>query len=413
MSTALYMRYSVMEDARHSIASQRKILAEYLDKQPDLKATAVKEYTDEGYPGNNFQRPAFTALLSDARHRVIDTVIVTDFTRLGTDFTEIKDYIEHIFPFLNVRFLALADHYDSRQYEMINASTATAGIRDTSIRVQPPAMYRKKQNFETDKKTAEADKSHIYHKPPFGYQLDLQTGGWCKDLQAAAWVCDIFALAGMGCSTSEISDYLNENHAPTPAKYQKANHASESRQRQIVPDTEALWDCAKVRTILRRQEYTGALVTGRRKTIHTGSRISRKMDETQVRIEKGHHPAIVTEAAFENAQSSVRKRKKDAYRIQRDFILKGKIRCGCCKSALGYLNSGNTPKLYCPHKKITGSYSNCPDTFYEEAELEKIVFEMLAEHLHLQTQDITAELFHEHVDCVYVYSLKKIDVLYK
>ena len=44
---------------------------------------------------------------------IICCVIVKDLSRLGRDTIDTQQYIEKIFPFLLVRFIAINDYYDS------------------------------------------------------------------------------------------------------------------------------------------------------------------------------------------------------------------------------------------------------------------------------------------------------------
>ena len=50
--------------------------------------TEVKSYRDDGYSGGNFQRPGFLEMLEDARHGLINLILVKDLSRLGRDFVE-------------------------------------------------------------------------------------------------------------------------------------------------------------------------------------------------------------------------------------------------------------------------------------------------------------------------------------
>ena len=38
-------------------------------------------------------------------------------SRFGRNYLDVGDYLEHIFPFLGVRVIAVNDGYDSKQYE--------------------------------------------------------------------------------------------------------------------------------------------------------------------------------------------------------------------------------------------------------------------------------------------------------
>ena len=70
-------------------------------------------YIDDGYSGTNSNRPDFQRLLNDVKNEKINTIIVKDLSRLGRNFIEVGNYIEQIFPFLNVRFIAVNEDIDS------------------------------------------------------------------------------------------------------------------------------------------------------------------------------------------------------------------------------------------------------------------------------------------------------------
>ena len=61
----------------------------------------------------NFERPAFKRLIEDVKKKKINCIIVKDLSRLGRNYIETGRYLEKIFPFLGVRFIAVTDHYDS------------------------------------------------------------------------------------------------------------------------------------------------------------------------------------------------------------------------------------------------------------------------------------------------------------
>ena len=70
-------------------------------------------YQDLGKTGTNFNRDEFTRLMQDIRLRDVNCVIVKDLSRFGRNYLEAGNYIEKIFPFLGVRFIAVADGLDT------------------------------------------------------------------------------------------------------------------------------------------------------------------------------------------------------------------------------------------------------------------------------------------------------------
>lgn len=76
----------------------------------------VTEYVDDGHTGTNFNRPAFQAMVEDAKRGKIEVILVKDLSRIGRDYIGVGDYLEQIFPILGVRVIAVNSQYDSNNY---------------------------------------------------------------------------------------------------------------------------------------------------------------------------------------------------------------------------------------------------------------------------------------------------------
>ncbi|MDR2888396.1 MAG: recombinase family protein, partial [Lachnospiraceae bacterium] len=72
-------------------------------------------YTDMGKTGTNFNRDEFARMMQDVRMGEINCIMVKDLSRFGRDYLEAGNYIEKIFPFLGVRFIAVTDGFDTGQ----------------------------------------------------------------------------------------------------------------------------------------------------------------------------------------------------------------------------------------------------------------------------------------------------------
>ena len=77
--TALYERLSRDDDSAgesNSILNQKKYLEDYARQNG---FTNIRHYSDDGYTGTNFDRPAFTQMMSDIEAGLVSTVIVKDY----------------------------------------------------------------------------------------------------------------------------------------------------------------------------------------------------------------------------------------------------------------------------------------------------------------------------------------------
>lgn len=113
---ATYLRLSRSDGDQqesNSIKNQRALLNDYLGKHPELHK--VDEYVDDGYSGTNFERPDFKRMMQDIEKRNVNCIIVKDLSRFGRNYIETGRYLERIFPFMGVRFIAINDHYDSAE----------------------------------------------------------------------------------------------------------------------------------------------------------------------------------------------------------------------------------------------------------------------------------------------------------
>ena len=79
---------------------------------------------------------------------------------------------------------------------------------------------------------------------------------------------------------------------------------------------------------------------------------------------------IITEEEYEVASASIMFMTKPEYRGAKDFLLKGKVRCGNCHRSLAYTDGGIHPKVYCPHKAQAGRYSHCSEDAYPVSVIE-------------------------------------------
>ena len=99
------------KEESNSIKGQKDLIRDYFSRHPEFQECGMK--VDDGYTGSNFDRPGFQEMMDDVRAGRVNCIVVKDLSRFGRDHLEAGEYIEKIFPFMGVRFIAVNDNYDS------------------------------------------------------------------------------------------------------------------------------------------------------------------------------------------------------------------------------------------------------------------------------------------------------------
>ena len=173
-------------------------------------------------------------------------------------------------------------------------------------------------------------------------------------------------MALSGRNTTQIAYGMNELNLPTPGLYAKQKNLLMGSNPIIAPDSEMLWNAAIVWRILRRYEYTGALVMGRRKKIDVNTTSVRTLPEDKWIIAENAHAAIVTKDEYYQAQKAIRNVTPIQYKVGDDFALKGKICCGNCNRQLRHERQYGEMVFYCGYKRSAGKFSKCYGGYYRE-----------------------------------------------
>lgn len=229
-----------------------------------------------------------------------------DLSRFGRNYLEVGDYLEQIFPFMGVRFIAVNDGYDSERY-----IETTGGIeiafknllydmysKDLSVKMRSSLEVRRKRG------------DFIGPRPPFGYQFSANKKVLAVDKIASQYVQRIFELACMGYSTGKIAVILNEEGIPTPGQYK-----NQKKTEYHILDGNGYWNSKKVLKILENKVYLGMVVNAKyRVTEIGGSQFRRVPDEERIYV-PDRHEAIVTEQVFLKASQVIKKpkSKKEKY----------------------------------------------------------------------------------------------------
>ena len=324
LKTALYIRLSREDGDREesdSVGNQKKLLLDYLSGRPDMELQGI--YTDDGYTGTSFDRPAFKRMLDEIRAGRIGCVLVKDLSRFGRDYIDAGRYLEREFPARGVRFVSVADGIDSAReaYDLllpIKNIFNEQYARDISVKIRT-ALRAKQRAGEF----IGAFACYGYEKSP------LDKNRLEPDVYAAGVVRRIYSMYLNGMSKRAIAGALNREGILCPGEYKRAKGA-----RYQNPHGGRLWTYPTVHGILHNKIYTGTMVQGKkRQELRRGQRVEPK--DHWIEVPKTHE-AIISEELWERVQqlSAGRRQAETPRRPAEPHPLSGLIFCGDCGKAM-------------------------------------------------------------------------------
>lgn len=336
---AMYIRLSEEDmnvkrgiaDESNSIVNQRSYIQAYVSSDPDLSGLPVIEYADDGFSGSQFDRPAFQRMIEDAQKGKFSIIITKDYSRLGRDYLEIGNYLEYIFPIMDIRYISINDGYDSA------ASTGMTGGMNQALKNLVNAMYSRdlSKKMMTASRTKVAKGKYVYSKVAYGYVRDPKDKGHLLvDPEAADVVKQIFQMAYDGKTANAISKYLNQHGFDTIGEYRR----KQGYRANDYGYDKHIWSSKIIKSILQNETYLGRIVGNKsEKSIYT-NHIPVKHDRSEWIIVENCHEAIITEEMFQCVQTKLkiaseeyqsrinknRKPNKHHESFKKFFV------CGCC-----------------------------------------------------------------------------------
>ena len=261
-------------------------------------------------------------MMEDIKKGQVQCVLVKDFSRFGRDYIELGDYIEHIFPFMQVRFISVNDGYDSLEYR-----GRTPEI-DVPFRNLAYALYSQDISDKVKSSLAARQKNGFYIGaiPPYGYRRDKE-GALEPDEETEAVVRRIFKEYLEGEGLTGLAGKLNREGMLSPKQYKIRKGILKGKEGETYS-----WTPGTVRQILRNRIYIGEASSGAYKNGPLGSGKRIYVPESgRIRVEDAHMP-IIDKEVFHKAQERMGTKNTGK---GHDFLLKGLVRCGECGRTMG------------------------------------------------------------------------------
>lgn len=382
LHVGIYARLSVegTERKNESIDTQIAMAKQYLKVHPEMELYDC--YTDLGKTGTNFKREGFERMMQDVRKKRIDCIIVKDLSRFGRNHIEAGNYIQKIFPFMGVRFIALADGIDT-----FEAKTGTDEMT-VSLKNLVNEMYARDiaEKVKSSRRSSQEQGSYTGGLPPYGYRAEWVDGRKCLFVcpETSGIVKDIYEMYLSGKNMRQIAGELYERGIHRPGIYKKTGYVY--RQEGEILEQ---WGTGTVKLILTNPVYMGCLVQGTTCGKQYRIRNRHDVDSGDYSIRHRTHEPIVSEdvffrvaAMFEKSAEKYCNRDGSSQKIPlEEDIYAGVLFCGDCGKRMARVanakqfSSGDMVRYYgyhCPSSRRVDDLQ-CPAKSIGRSVLDELV----------------------------------------
>lgn len=330
--TAVYARLSTEDLDEDTLDNQIYLLKSFVGEKTDM--VLVDIYADNGFSGTNFERPEFTRLMNDVKTGKVNCIVVKDLSRLGRNYIETGNLIENVFPFLNVRFIAVTDNFDTN--EGGGVENMVASFKNLVNDVYAKDISRK---IITAFRTKQKNGEYIGLVAPYGYLKSAENKNkFVIDEKTAPAVKKIFELYAGGYGLDRIARIMNESDYDCPRKYRYSIGITKSDRYK-----NSKWGRTTINTILTNRAYIGDMVQGKVKQELCNNIVMHYTNKDEWIVVEGTHEAIIERNLFfevqdilekKKTEQAVRRKNSKSREYKEENLLKGRIKCGCCGKSM-------------------------------------------------------------------------------
>ncbi len=386
--TGGYVRLSVEDSGKpgaDTIYAQKELVQRYIEGQPDM--TCCGMYSDNGRTGTNFDRPEFERLMSDIRAGKIDCVVVKDLSRFGRNYLETGNYLERIFPFLNVRFVAINDNFDTLTAER-NAEGYIVPLKNIINGAYSRDISRKSGSALAVK---QRNGEFIGSWAPYGYQKTASDNHKLEpDEETAPIVRMIFQWRASGTSYLKIARKLNEMGIPSPSRYHYLRGEVKAERY-----ANAVWHVPTIKVILSSETYLGHMVQGRfYNNLSAGKRLCKRPKSEWIVVPNTHEPLIdgdtfrIVQVMAEECRAVYQEKAGGLHDLETTpNILQGLVFCADCKRPMVRFKNVSEGRGHLYYTYVCRTYledpSSCSRKRLREEKLLEILWDTLQREIEL------------------------------
>lgn len=366
----IYARLSVdHHDGKEiSIETQIELGKKFLENHKEILLYDC--YSDLGATGTNFQRSDFERLMQDVRDGLVNCVIVKDFSRFGRNYIETGNFVEKIFPFMGVRFIAITDQYDSIKQMDCNEAFSMhlknivneLYAKDIGAKVTASKQVKMKQG------------EYLGSIPPYGFKIEKTDGKrrLVPEPVTSEIVRTIFDRYASGETFVSLVKWLYEQKIHRPGDYKIYKTVYQQKGQQLKQ-----WGRESIRFLLTNVAYIGNLVQ------------SGKHMKEQIIAEHTHEPLVSEEVFYrvgERLEENIKiQNHKSIRKDTMEDILNGILFCGECGHKLSrmvierkasYAETRNYVFYGCPYARQIDE-EKCENEQITFFQIQKVILHLL------------------------------------
>jgi len=370
VKVAIYTRVSTEDQAREgtSLEVQREFLISYAKREGWEIYYPEKDriYEDDGYSGYTTERPALKKLLSDAKKKKFEMIIVHKIDRFSRNLRDLLNLVDEL-ESLNISFKSATEVYDTSN------SAGKMMFQQLGSFAEFERNRIKERVFPGMVKGVERGNWQGARYSPYGYSYNkLDPEKKLRVVKEEAGIVNlIYTMYLSGQSTQQIAGY-----------FYKKDYKTRSGGKF---NTKLICD------ILKNQVYLGNLVWNthhydkKQKTLK-GCRYIRN-DASKVIIAKGKHEAIICQEDFDAVQKKLEQARKGVVKKcnSNDYPLTGILFCarcgnrfqGCINVASRENKKTKTKRRYYRCSARQTYDIHCDNLYARADELEAVVYRII------------------------------------
>jgi len=304
---AAYLRVSTNSQIDgESLSTQKSTIQAYCTSRG---WELVRIYEDAGISGTKDDRPALQALLSAAKAREIDAVVVRDLSRYGRSARDLLNNLQTLKD-CSVTFISLKEGIDGSGPYGEFMTTIIAAICQLELEMIGCRMRENRLARWRDRRI-------FCGKPPYGYVWNVKE----KRIEIVPEQGEVYSRVireylDLGRSLNDISIDLNAEGIQT-------RNGGSSR-----------WSSGTLSKILKCADYCGEIMVNRFITDAKGKIVSHRPESEHIVFEA---PPLITKIRWDRLQERLHGANSRGGRpsnAAQDFLLHDLCRCGICGSKM-------------------------------------------------------------------------------